>query len=493
MSQSHQLEKRSALNVHQIIWLAACPVLAVAVAILSAKFGLLIVLAGCTAVGLGVAVIFRPDLATIVFLMLTYSNAPVVAHRFYGVPKMAAVLVVALLLVPLAYYLVIRRQRLIIHAAIPWIFAFIVVQLVSSLYAGRMNVSTSIIFASLTEGLLLFGLIINVVRSPQTLKFAVWSLLIAGAFLGALSVYQKATNQFDRSFGGFAQVPTVERNGERIASPNPRSVGPIGEKNYYAQFMLFLVPLGLISIKRAKTAGVRRAAVICVLLILAAIGLTASRGAALGFVVMLFLAGNLGVLNLRQIFWLVLISITFAISSDGLRSRANDLFQATRELRSGGDIRNVDKSVQGRASEMLAAIVVFQKHAVLGVGAGNFPMHFARHSDVLGFQIHQDERLAHCTYLEIAAETGIFGLICFLSIFYVIISDLLRARRESNCAECRAMSTAFLLTIFVMLVTSAFLSFAFVRYYWLILALAACSAKIAREHSEPANSAAVIQ
>jgi O-antigen ligase len=129
---------------------------------------------------------------------------------------------------------------------------------------------------------------------------------------------------------------------------------------------------------------------------------------------------------------------------------------------------------------MAAAGLVFVEHPVLGVGPGMFRYHFLEKADALGFQVHGTTRMAHCALLEIAAEHGILGLGSFLAILLVTLRRLARIRTTDRRPEVVNMATAFILVLVVLMTTGVFLSFAYVRYYWLMLALAASVEIVAR-------------
>jgi O-antigen ligase len=139
----------------------------------------------------------------------------------------------------------------------------------------------------------------------------------------------------------------------------------------------------------------------------------------------------------------------------------------------GSSIQNADKAVQGRLTEMAAALLIFRDSPVVGIGPGNFPLEFVDRADSLGFQVHSSERYAHCMYLEIAAETGMLGLASFLALFGQTLWSLSRVRRHAVDPALRNMATALFLALVVLATTGVFLSFAYARYYWLLLALSA--------------------
>jgi O-antigen ligase len=82
--------------------------------------------------------------------------------------------------------------------------------------------------------------------------------------------------------------------------------------------------------------------------------------------------------------------------------------------------------------------------------------------------------VAHNLYLELAANTGLLGLGSFLGAVGVTLVSLARVRRRclDRRPELASMATAFLLAIVSYLATGLFLSPAYARYFWLIMALA---------------------
>jgi O-antigen ligase len=83
----------------------------------------------------------------------------------------------------------------------------------------------------------------------------------------------------------------------------------------------------------------------------------------------------------------------------------------------------------------------------------------------------------------VAAENGLTGLICLGGVFVVTLRELVRARRR--CLEGRpdlaALAGGFIVAIVAYMASAVFLHFAFIRYFWLLMALAAATARIALE------------
>src|SRR3990172_2241564 len=266
-------------------------VVCAAVAVAAVLGGQPLVAAGILFSLMGVlAIILWPDAAVPAVILVLYANVAVVAVKFHGVPPAVGMLAPAPLLIPLIYWVVFRREPLILTATLPAIVLFLLVQLVSALGSQDPHLAVKVAKTSLLEGLAIYLVVTNVVRSSRLLRRTVWALLAAGAIMGGLSAFQQATGTLHKDYGGFAQVSQGQgfgvESGRGIVRQR-RLCGPIGEQNRYAQIMLMLLPLGLFSAVGQPSRG-RKA------LALAATGLTAagctlafSRGAAVGFVLMI--------------------------------------------------------------------------------------------------------------------------------------------------------------------------------------------------------------
>ena len=427
----------------------------------------------------------RPNFAVPLFAFLLFTNAPVVASRFHGLPSILVAAVAGLLLIPLVHQIVVLKKPLIIVPTLPVIGLFVAFRLLAILWSDERDLAFSSALATIIEGLLMYILLTNVIRTPEMLRHVIWATLLAGTVMGSLSTYQQLTGRMDQNFGGFAQtsldsqILTLD-----AAKKDARTAGPIGEKNYYAQFMLLLVPLAFGQFRGAQTRWARLVSLGMGLLILLGIATTASRGAAIGFIVLVLTIVILREIQLRQFLLVVAVSVVLLMLVPAFQTRIYSMISAAGSLPGSGQIQTIEKSLQGRVSEMWAAAVIFSEHPIGGVGPGNFPVHFLKNAGSLGFQVHAEQRMAHCSYLEIAAETGIVGLLLYLGIYAVTLRELWYSRQWATCSMARDQATAFLLMVIVMMATGLFLSLAFERYYWFMLALAAVAAATARSADE---------
>jgi O-antigen ligase len=80
-----------------------------------------------------------------------------------------------------------------------------------------------------------------------------------------------------------------------------------------------------------------------------------------------------------------------------------------------GPVTNANFSTMERLAHWIAGLNMFRAHPVLGVGAGNYDAAYARYTTHLATW---PEALghAHNYYINVAAETGIIGLLAFAAV-----------------------------------------------------------------------------
>lgn len=443
----------------------------------------LMMLLGIAAFAIAVAVFLQPELATAVVMFLMYANVAVVAVKFHEAPTALAMAIPLLLVIPAARNVFGSGRGLLIPPATAWIVLFVSVQLLGAMFAPRADAALMKVAASIFEGGLLFVLVVNAVRTPSSLRRAVTALLGAGALMGAIVAYQQITGTYDNEYYGFGQVTeavyTSDEDAER-GEGQPRLAGPIGEKNRYGQIMAMLAPIALFQLLATRSLRGRLLCGGALLLILIGIAASLSRGAAVGLAAVLVLALFTGQLRIRHLAAILPAMFVAALVVPEYAARIATIKGSTAVF--GGSAarrtRKVDSSVRGRATEMAAAMLMFSDHPVLGVGPGMYHHHYRRYAQRAGGKIEHGGRQAHSLYLGLAAEHGLLGLLTFGGILLVSLRDLVRARRYWTVRdpELAATITGLLAALLVYLTSSVFLHMAYVRYFWLILALAVAAA-----------------
>lgn len=439
-------------------------------------------IAAASAFGVGAAIVLRPDLAIPLSIGAIYANVPVVMVRFHGVPDIAAVAVILLLAVPIAEDLIVRRRPVVVPRAAPWIVALALVMLLSAFFSRDTDASLTGVVTFLVEGVLLYGLVVNAVRDPDRLRLTTWTILAAGALVGALSVHQQLTGRFGDDYFGFAQATEAAvRTGVTTLRGDvvqPRLTGPIGEENRYAQVMLMLVPLGIALAAGARTWLVRLAAYGMTALVTAGMVLTLSRGAAVAFAGVMVLAVLLRLLGARVLAFGAVVALAAVLLVPGYAARLGTIEELTAFIDPDRSTTEVGGAVASRATEAGAAALVFADHPLLGVGPDMYRQYYREYATEIGIRVLAAERQAHNLYLGLAAELGLAGLLAFGGVIVTTVGGLLRARRDAVARhpDLAHLAGGYVLAVAAYLMSGMFLHLAFIRYLWLMLALAGAAA-----------------
>jgi hypothetical protein len=430
-------------------------------------------------------VLFRsPELATLIFVLILYTNLAVVAITFHRVPAVAAAALALLPVLPFAHYLI--RERALIWIPFGLMLAYFAALLGTSILAKDMVIAFGEVFNFFVEGLILYFLTLNVIRTRLTLRRVVWTMLIAGSLLGSLSLFQELTHSYDNAYWGLAQRKTdidlVHLDFHEYSGPRSAE-GPFGDENRYAQTLIVILPLALYLFREESRRGMKILAAAGGALVGCGILLTFSRGAFIILVFLLPLMLAWRFIRPRRILLalgviVVLLGVALPEYFDQVESITglSSVFSSEDE-----DIRSLDGSLRGRYAQMMAAMNVFMEHPLTGVGPGQFSKYYSRrYGNEIGTKFLRSDRRAHNLYVEIAADMGLFGLVCFMSVVVLILHRLWRVRQSlaQSRPDLARLATALILSILAYLGSAAFLSLAYQRFYWFLLALAGAALQV---------------
>lgn len=440
------------------------------------------------ALSLGVlgAALRHPDVAIYAVLFLLYSNLPAVGVAFHGVPKPVAAAFPLLLAVPLVRDLVLRRQPLVLTPVLFLLLVLLGVQAVGAAFSIDPGRAFGALTTFAIEGVILYVLVTNVLRSKETLRGATWALVAAGVLMSAVPLYQQLTRSFDNDYGGLAQVDGLGfQTGEAAeegggVQRQARLAGPIGEKNRYAQVMLVLVPLGLSCVFRARTGVARLGWTLCTASIALGFVLAFSRGGAIGMLCMLGVALGLRLIDARKALALAAGMGLLLVAMPQYWKRLETIGTTVQLFDEDAGPAAADGAVRRRVTEMMAAVRVFLDHPTIGVGPGMFKAYSEEYGNQDALRRIETGRRAHSLYLEIAAENGALGLGLFLAALLLTLVGLAGARRANlgRDPELADLATAYLLALVCYLSTGIFLHLAYMRYFYLVLALAGAVAHV---------------
>ena len=125
---------------------------------------------------------------------------------------------------------------------------------------------------------------------------------------------------------------------------------------------------------------------------------------------------------------------------------------------------------------------MFLDPPVIGVGPGVARLNFQEYAEKVGGNVGATNRRAHSLYVQLAAETGVVGLVAFLGMVAMVLLPLDRVRRrlQESDRQFWGLVCGMELAVLILLGTSVFLHSAYIRYFWLLLALAVAVASLPR-------------
>ena len=470
-----------------------------AIALLTARFDTPPVLAALVALPAVAVMIIRPEIATFAVVFLLYSNIPAVGFKLYSLPQVIAGSFILLLGLPLLRQIIGGRRSLRVDGTFRLMLMFLAVMLAASVWAKDAAIALDRVAKFATEGLLLYWLLINTLRSADAVRQAIAAALAAGVLLASLAIYQSATGSYEQDFGGLAERQLAYEYKREAAELRgevhhyhraDRAGGPQLGPNRYGQIMIVLLPLAAFLYRRGRTRGVRlSAAAAGGLILIGGVLLTYSRATLLALAVLVLAAALVKWLRAITVCAVAACALLLVpVAAPGLYDRVSTLGALT-DL---DDPSEADGSLRGRATEMLAALHAFADHPFLGVGPGQYtPFYSIEYQQIsdIKFRELDHNRRAHTLYFEMAAEVGLPGLAIFLSIALLLMRNLWRARRlwAAERPDLSDLAVALCLSLFTFLVTACFLSHAFERYYWFLIALAAAALDAMRPRPEPAR------
>ena len=430
-----------------------------------------------------VQALWRPHIATLLVVALVYGNVVVVAVRVHGVPETAQYLIALVLAVPIADRFLRRREPIVVTGAAAFAALFLVAQIASTLLSRDPARAMEGLEISVFEGVALFLLVVNAIVTPGVLKKCAWIVLLIGGALGFLAIADAATG-YDSDFGGFAQAGSeprpVDPNDPFADAPTPRVGGPIGETNRFAQTLLIAVGIGVALTGLESNAGRRRVAGGATGLGAIGVVLTFSRGAAVALVLIVLAAVAMKALRPKQLVVPAVALLVVLGAVPEYRDRITSITHLRTATQRTVNEGEGDGSIRSRATENLAALYVFLDHPIVGVGPDLFPSYYPDYAKRVGIRVKPGEREAHNLFLDIASETGAFGLAAFAGLIAASVAGLRRARRSDD-ADLVTVATGLLLAVVGYLVSGVFLHFSFIRYFWLLIGLAGATAALASQ------------
>lgn len=304
----------------------------------------------------------------------------------------------------------------------------------------------------LMKGAGLLFLVALLVDTPARLRAVIWTMILSG-LVSALIVYGDVATGSRLVSTSIAAV-TAEFGG--VA----RSAGGSDENPTTASHMLLVsvaLAIGLVAAARRVKAGPG----LLLALAIGAIALMGARSALVGLAIVSLLL--LVALRRERIFPLLLLGLVALLATAVLLAPGMlDRFHALGNWAQ-------DPTLFRRATYLKVGFDLLQQSPVWGVGPGNYPFYFV--GDEYRFLPGRAPvlRELHNTYLDVAVELGLVGLLLFLALAGRALFDAVRAAVPAGLAP---FGKALLFALAALLVASFFMPNKDMRYLWLLLGLA---------------------
>jgi O-antigen ligase len=244
------------------------------------------------------------------------------------------------------------------------------------------------------------------------------------------------------------------------------------------------VALGLLFSKSSR-ALVRLGGGISAILLLVVILLTQSRGAFIGLVAGMGPAFIWSGLK-RPVRLLLSVGILALVISLVIPASVWERLSGIEKLTSEATIAQADPegSAEQRFEIQKVALQIVVDNPVFGVGLGAYPLANARYAPELG------RKDAHNTYLNLAAELGLPGLVLWCALVLSVLRYAYRSRRLAAPGELATQQAWIERALWAYLVASMFGSYAKLTFPYLLLAVLWCSATLLASPSPTDSGAA---
>jgi O-antigen ligase len=442
----------------------------------------LLIISGAVGLVLVILVFQKPELGAYILIFSVFTNLSDLFTE-KGLPSINRPLVALVVLSIFANYILktgklstlpkITRVDLILGA-------YLLSAIGSTIVAADQSKSFAAIFDLLKDIAVGYCIYITL-DSKEEVKIGIRILLTAVTFVSILGVIRTVTGS-SNAFWGFAQQSAFGQISD--SDGQLRYAGPLGESNIWGQVLVSTIPIAIYMLVRARELIRRAILAIASLFILLAMLFTESRGAILAFLVILILISlDLKIRGstflLLATGMLVLLFILPAKYTERIKS-LDILFQNQENGYTS------DESISGRQTRMLIGLSMFKENPFLGVGFANYSENYLTHATRLGLESgslgdgseESAEQQPHSLYIEIMAETGLFGIATFLTFLGFILHDLYlmrkRTRRSANRAErdWSLSASAIMMSLTTFLMAGFFLHGIGFRFIWVLIGLA---------------------
>jgi len=351
---------------------------------------------------------------------------------------------------------ILQRQGIPFTSLNSAVFAYIAICFFSIFFSSNPRISSLTFFRKTLQNLFFFFLVADTLNSERRIKPFIYVLFASALLLGVDGIYQHFTRK------------DFIRN--RIDLLIPRIYASFYTPNDFGCYLATVIPFTIVSIfEKSRPRIFKLIIFLLFILLFSCLILTVSRGAWLGFIASVLFLG----------FWLPAVVIVFLIAAFLLLA-TKSLFHPLIGERMSNLFNLFDMDVLTDGSSLDRKMIwragwrMFLFSPLVGLGVGTFMYNFKKFVDA---SYRYGPSYAHNCYLQIAAETGIIGLLCFLSILVLFFFYGIKVINNKTYAKTYSWyillgSLAAILAYCVhMFVDTSFYSLDLGMLFWFILGL----------------------
>ena len=332
---------------------------------------------------------------------------------------------------------------------VPIVIYFLVCFL-AVIFSSNHGISIKTFIGKTVEYFLLFFIVVETV-DKRILK----NILIV--FIGSASLLS-----IDGIYQYFSHIDFLRHRNQPIAG---RVNGPFSTPNDFANYMVTLFPLiASVALIKFKKLRYRITIAIISLAVFFSLIISTTRASWVAFLLAMPLIAIMG--NKKLFIWMLLLTIVVLSLTQFLPGPAR--MQISNFLNLQGW-----KSAQ-RQIVWKMSFNMFLEKPILGQGLGTFMHNFSRFVPK-DYPEGWGASYAHNCFLQIAAETGVLGLLAFISIIVVLFVSGFKALKKIKDQRHFYFLSGLLVSIFVYLVGSFFdthlYSLAFSFIFWLMVGM----------------------
>lgn len=308
----------------------------------------------------------------------------------------------------------------------------------------------------------------NMIRSKKNLGLIIKNILVSCLLVSLFGIFQFLGDVagLPPSITGLREHYTSEVFGF------PRIQSTALEPLYFANYLLIPISLCLALLLQKKANDKLNPVWLILILSVASLNLflTLSRGGFLGLAAVIFLTGIIyfkSFFSFKKLFILILIGfvsflgVYYFLNFAG-KSKSIETFlkQATNFEKGVGVVE--------RYQAYEKAYKLFLEHPYIGIGAGNFGPRVARHPLIMpekGWLIVNNE------FLEILTETGIFSLLIFLCLIFILIFRSIKAIKKTKDTYLKAALSGLFIAFCAILVQYQTFSILYILHIWFLIGL----------------------